>query len=98
MEGVAWIPDSSQPGVWKTRFYWPFTFDYLVAELDEEYRYVAIAHPSRDYAWIMAREPDMPESDYQNYVQALADQGYDASRILRIAHRPEQAGLAGFQD
>ena len=26
MEGVAWIPDSSQPGVWKTRFRLPASF------------------------------------------------------------------------
>lgn len=92
MEGVAWVPDPSQPGRLKTRFFWPFTFDYLVIKLDVDYQHVAIAHPSRKYAWIMARKPDMSDPLYHDYLQAFAAQGYDVSKILKIPHRPEQSG------
>jgi apolipoprotein D and lipocalin family protein len=97
-DGVAWIPDPSRPGDWKTRFIWPFTFDYRIVALDPDYRFTAVAHPSRKYAWIMARTPDMAEPDYQRYVDAVVEQGYQAEQIMRIAHRPEQRGREGFQE
>ncbi len=97
MEGVAWVPDPAEPARLKTRFFWPFTFDYLVIKLDPDYQHVAIAHSSRKYGWIMAREPLMDETTYEQYLQAFAAQGYDTSRILKIAHQPEQVGQEGFQ-
>ncbi|MFK7954842.1 MAG: lipocalin family protein [Lysobacterales bacterium] len=97
MEGVAWVPDDAQPGRLKTRFVWPFTFDYLVIKLDPEYRYVAIAHPSRKYGWIMAREAQMPDAVYQEYLQAFALQGYATDKLLKIPQLPQQLGQEGFQ-
>ncbi len=97
MEGVAWVPDAAQPGRLKTRFFWPFTVDYLVIKLDPQYRYVAIAHPSRKYAWIMAREAQMPEPIYQEYLTAFAQQGYAIDQLRKIPQLPEQIGQNGFQ-
>ncbi|MDJ0656226.1 MAG: lipocalin family protein [Xanthomonadales bacterium] len=97
MEGLAWIPDPARPGELKTRFFWPFTFDYLVIKLDPDYRYLAVAHPSRRYAWIMAREPEIPDEVFQDYLAAFSQQGYDASRILKVPQKPDQLGQPGFQ-
>jgi len=34
MEGVAWVVDEQTNARWKVRFFWPFTFDYYIIELD----------------------------------------------------------------
>ena len=36
---------------------WPISGDYEVVALDPDYRWSLVGHPSRDYAWILAREP-----------------------------------------
>lgn len=98
MRGKAWIVDEQSNAQWKVRFFWPFTVDYYIIALDPQYRYVAVAHPSREYGWIMAREPTMPEADYQSYLQRFAEQGYDMSRFLKVPQLSEQSGQDGFQN
>ena len=54
--GIAWVHDTSSNAHWKVRFIWPFSVDYLIIDLDPDYRWLAVGHPSRDYFWILARE------------------------------------------
>jgi apolipoprotein D and lipocalin family protein len=75
----------------------PIWQDFAVVFLDEDYRHTAIAHPSRNYAWVFAREPRMSESVYQAALAALADNGVDITRVLRIPHRRSEQGLPGYQ-
>ncbi|GAB4190524.1 MAG: lipocalin family protein [Wenzhouxiangellaceae bacterium] len=98
LTGKAWIEDETSNAYLKVRFYWPFTFDYYIIGLDDDYRYVAIGHPSRDYGWIMAREPRMPDAVYEEYLQIFADQHYDTADFAKVPQFPEQLGQPGFQD
>ncbi|MBK5094568.1 MAG: lipocalin family protein, partial [Deltaproteobacteria bacterium] len=41
----------------------------------------------RDYVWIMARTPDIPQEDYRRIVEQLAAAGYDTKRIQRVPQR-----------
>jgi apolipoprotein D and lipocalin family protein len=98
MEGVAWVKDEQTNAHWKVRFYWPLTFDYYIIDLDEDYQNVAVAHPTREYGWIMSRQPRMSDDDYQTLLQVFADQGYDTAEFLRVPQFPEQVGQIGFQE
>lgn len=75
----------------------PIWQDFAVVFLDADYRYSVIAHPSRNYAWIFAREPRMGDSVYQQALAALADNGFDVTRILRIPQQRSDEGLPGYQ-
>lgn len=75
----------------------PIWQDYAVVFLDEDYRHTVIAHPSRDYAWVFAREPRIGDSVYQAALAALADNGFDVRRVLRIPHQRSEQGLPGYQ-
>jgi len=97
MEGVAWVKDKTSNAHWKVRFYWPLTFDYHIIALDDDYQHVAVAHPTREYGWIMARQPRISDSDYQALLQVFADQGYDTADFMRVPQFPEQVGQDGFQ-
>lgn len=75
----------------------PLWQDYAVVFLDADYQHTVIAHPSRNYAWVFARKPTISDEKYQAALAALADNGFDVTRVLRIPHERSQQGLPGYQ-
>jgi apolipoprotein D and lipocalin family protein len=75
----------------------PLWQDYAVLYLDRDYRYTVIGHPSRDYAWVFAREPKVPQDVYQDMLNALTANKFDVNRVTKIPQVPEQVGQPGFQ-
>ena len=72
------------------QFVWPFKAEYRVVYLTSDYSLTVIGRSKRDYAWIMARSPRIPESDYQRLRQLLREQGYDPERLRLVPqHWPE---------
>lgn len=69
---------------WGMRFIWPFKSEYLVIYLDEDYERTIIGRSKRDYVWIMAREPSIPEAEYQQLVEFIEERGYDSSELRRV--------------
>lgn len=69
---------------WGMQFVWPIKAEFLIIWLDDDYSQTVIGRSRRDYVWIMAREPTMPEADYQRIVAFLADQGYDVDEIRKV--------------
>ena len=58
MTQKAFVVDSKTHAHWKIRPLWPFLFDYLVLDLDEQdYQYTVIGRPNKANLWIMARQP-----------------------------------------
>lgn len=83
-KGVAWIPDKNSPAKLKVQFFWPFSGDYWIMDLDKEYRYALIGDPSCKYLWILAREKKMDESTYNMLLGKAIDNGYDVRTIIRV--------------
>ena len=83
-EGVAWVAEG-EPGNAKlqVQFFWPFRGDYWIIELDPEYRYAVVGHPSRDYLWILSRSPRIDPTLYADLLRRIEAQGYDPSRLQR---------------
>ena len=69
------------------RFIWPFQSDYRIVYLADDYSQTIIGREARDYVWIMARTPTIPESDYQRLEALIAAQGYDISKLERVPQR-----------
>jgi apolipoprotein D and lipocalin family protein len=51
-----------------------------------------IGRNKRDFVWIMARTPAIPESDYGTIIKLIANQGYDTSKVRRV---PQQHQVSG---
>jgi apolipoprotein D and lipocalin family protein len=96
-EGIATVTDTQSNASWSVRFIWPFDADYRILYVDPEYRYAVIGHPSRDYAWIFARDVYVSDENYQLLLAVLTEQGYDPTRVLKIPPRPEFLGIPGYQ-
>jgi apolipoprotein D and lipocalin family protein len=82
--GVAWIPDKNSPAKLKVQFFWPFSGDYWIMELDKEYRYVLVGDPSHKYLWILAREKKMDEKTYSMLLGKAVANGYDVKTIIKV--------------
>ena len=82
--GVAWIPDKKYPAKLKVQFFWPFSGDYWIIDLDKEYKYVLVGGPSAKYLWILAREKRMDDSTYNMLLQKAVENGYDVKTLIRV--------------
>lgn len=66
------------------QFIWPIKADYRIVYLNEDYTQTIVGREKRDYVWIMARTPQIPETDYLQMLQLLAEEGYDISQIQKV--------------
>jgi apolipoprotein D and lipocalin family protein len=85
------IIDRGSHARWGMRFIWPIKADYRITYLAEDYSQTVIGRQKRDYLWIMARQPQIPEADYQRLLALVAAQGYDIAKVQRVPQQwPEQ--------
>ncbi|MFO1414599.1 MAG: lipocalin family protein [Burkholderiales bacterium] len=57
--------------------------NYWVIDLADDYSYAVVGEPSRDYLWILARDPRLPDATYARIVAKLPALGYEPDRLLR---------------
>ncbi len=83
--GKAWVVEKATNAKLKVRFFWPFSGDYWVIELDSTgYQYAVVGHPNRKYLWILSRTPQMSDSLYNELLGRLQNvHGYDISKLKR---------------
>ena len=86
------IVDTVNNSTWGMQFIWPFKAEYLITHLNEDYTRTVIGRNKRDYVWIMARTPQIPEADYLMLVKELEDQGYDISKLRQVPQRRPNDG------
>ena len=73
--------------LWGMQFIWPIKAEYRIVYLDDDYTRTIIGRSKRDYVWIMARTPEIPEADYQQLVDIIAAEGYDISQIRKVPQK-----------
>jgi len=61
--------------------------DYWVLYLSPDYRVAIVGEPSREYLWILARTPTLPEAEYQALLPKVRAAGYDPERLRRASPR-----------
>jgi len=81
------IIDTVNNSTWGMQFIWPIKAEYLITHLNEDYTQTVIGRNKRDYVWIMARTPQIPEGDYRSLVTELESQGYDISKLRQVPQR-----------
>lgn len=81
------VQDDASNAVWRMQFLWPFEADYRIAWLSPDYSQVVIGREKRDYVWVMARTPRIPEADLRRILEFLAGQGYDVSLVQKVPQR-----------
>jgi apolipoprotein D and lipocalin family protein len=86
-KGTARVADAKGPtSKLKVTFFWPFSGNYWIIDLDPEYRWAVVGDPSRDYFWILSREPQLDAVLYQKIFERAKRQGFDTDRLLKTPH------------
>lgn len=98
--GRAKVLDSDSNAKLKVTFVklvdWIFAFggQYWVIDLEQNYNYAVVGHPTREYGWILARTPSLPLADLELIAGNLEAQGYDTCQFLTT---PQMGGAVQKQ-
>ncbi|TZF90369.1 lipocalin family protein [Cognatilysobacter lacus] len=87
MRPVGSVVPGTGNAVWGMQFIWPIKAEYVIGWLAPDYSQVLVVRSKRDYAWVMARTPRIPEADYLGHVERLRAMGYDVSKLRRVPQR-----------
>jgi apolipoprotein D and lipocalin family protein len=94
MNPVGSVVPGTRNAVWGMQFIWPIKAEYVIVDVDKDYQITVIGRSDRDYAWIMARTPAIPEIAYQAAVMRLKELGYSVDNLRRVPQRWPEAQTA----
>ena len=57
--------------------------NYWVIALDKDYQTVVIGEPGREYLWILARQPRLPDDQYRALVGLAEEKGFPVDELQR---------------
>lgn len=78
------IKDTESNAIWGMQFIWPIKADYRIVYLTDDYSQTVIGRNKRDYVWIMARTPSIPDDDYREILALLEAEGYEIAKIQKV--------------
>jgi len=85
--GHAKVVAGSNNAKLRVTFFWPFYGDYWVLALDPDYSDVLVGEPSRKFAWVLARRPDLPAARLTELLARARAVGFDAG-AFEMAPQP----------
>jgi len=85
---VGTVKEGSGGAVWDMQFVWPIQAEYVIVYLDEDYQQTIVGRSKRDYVWLMARTPRIPQAEYDAHLQRIGKLGYDVARIRKVPQPP----------
>jgi len=80
----AFVRDGTSNAVWDMQFVWPFKAEYRIVYLAPDYTTTVVGRTKRDYVWIMARTPTIPDNDFRQILEFLKLQGYDTDKVRKV--------------
>ncbi len=84
--GTAKFNGDKSIGSLAVTFFWPFYGGYFIVELDSEYRHALVVGPSKDYLWILARQPQLHPDTYIALVNKARALGYPVEQLIKVDH------------
>jgi apolipoprotein D and lipocalin family protein len=85
------VEDTTSNATWSVRFFKVISVKYLILDLDPDYQWAVVGHPSRNYGWILTRTKVLPDATYQGILTRLRAQGYDTSKFSKVPQQPAPA-------
>lgn len=80
--GRAKVADEETNSKLKVTFFWPFYGNYWIIELAEDYRFVVLSEPKKEYFWILSRTPVMEQADLDGILERATALGFDARKLI----------------
>ncbi|MBP6014755.1 MAG: lipocalin family protein [Alphaproteobacteria bacterium] len=80
-EGRATVADPATNAKLSVSFFWPFTGDYWVIGLADDYSWALVGEPSGRYLWILSRAPQLTPELRADLIAKLQSQGYNTNAL-----------------
>lgn len=85
VDGSAKFREDPRTASLAVTFFWPFAGGYHVFALDErDYRWAIVSGPSREYLWILAREPVVSPALRADLVARAKAAGFAVDRLIMV--------------
>jgi apolipoprotein D and lipocalin family protein len=72
------------PATLSVTFFWPFSGDYRVLAIADDYRWALIGSSTRSYLWFLHRSPQASLADWSALEDAAKQAGYDLTGLIRV--------------
>lgn len=87
VEGYAEFIETSDIGSLAVTFFWPIKGGYHIFELDRRnYQWAAVSGPTKNYLWILARLPSLPDSVKESLIGRAGDLGFPTEELIEVDH------------
>lgn len=84
MKPKGFVENRTTNAEWRMQFIWPFKSEYLIIYLDDDYSTTMVGRSKRDYLWIMAKTPAIPNTLMDELVAEAVSLGYDSDLIQMV--------------
>jgi apolipoprotein D and lipocalin family protein len=90
-QGRAYFITSPDSASIKVSFFGPFYGGYHVFALDPDYAWALVTGPSREYLWILARQPVLPPALQADLLARARQAGFDTQNLIFPSPQAGQA-------
>ncbi len=78
------------PATLSVTFFWPFSGEYRVLALADDYRWAVVGSSTKSYLWFLHRAPLAPTADWTAMQESARSFGYDLSGLIRVPQPSRQ--------
>ncbi len=87
-EGRARFVEDAEVGRLKVSFFGPFYGGYNIIALDhEDYRWSLVSGPTRDYLWILSRDPELDPAVRRQLLDKARSLGFATDELIAVEQR-----------
>ena len=66
----------------KVTFFWPFSGDYWILDLDPDYKWALVGTPNLKNLWILSRNPQLDKPILDKLIDQAHHLGFDTSKLI----------------
>lgn len=81
-QGVAKIVEGSQSTKLRVSFFRPFYGNYWILALGDNYDWVLVGEPGREFGWVLSRSPTLNSASLNAALDTAVQQGYARSQFV----------------
>jgi len=86
-EGRAYFTQGPEVGALKVSFFGPFYGAYNILALDaDNYQWALVCGYNRDYLWVLARSPVLPDDQLQPLLDQARELGFATDQLIFVEH------------
>lgn len=98
MRAKGFVREDGNGSIWGMQFIWPIRADYRVMYVADDYSATVIGRNQRDYLWIMARTPTLPQAQLESLLAFCRREGYDLSNLRMVPQTGPESASASAGD